>query len=146
MAESKHAGLHEDLNRGDEIKGGSDRSFGLVFAAVFAIIALWPLTGGGAVRLWALGIAAAFFIIALIRAELLAPINRVWTKFGVLLSRIVNPLVMALLFYLVITPTALVFRLLGKDPLKLRLDRSAGSYWIDRDPPGPDPDSMPHQF
>lgn len=57
MAEFKHDVLHEDLNRGDEIKGGSNRSFGLVFAAVFAIIALWPLTGGGAVRLWALGIA-----------------------------------------------------------------------------------------
>ncbi|HMB48131.1 MAG TPA: SxtJ family membrane protein, partial [Afifellaceae bacterium] len=74
------------------------------------------------------------------------PLNKLWMKFGLLLHNIVNPLVMGLLFFLTITPIALYFRISGKDPLKLRLEPDARSYWIDRDPPGPDPKTMPNVY
>ena len=138
---------HEDLTRDHAVKGGSDRSFGIVFAVVFAVVALWPLTGeGGAVRWWSAAIAAAFLAVALLRPSLLAKPNSWWMKFGLLLSRIANPVVMGLVFYLTVTPTGFVMRLLGKDPLRLRLDREAKSYWIERKPPGPKPETMSQQF
>ena len=76
----------------------------------------------------------------------LAPLNKWWTKLGVLLYRIVSPVVLGLLFYLTVTPIALLLRLLGKDPLRLRRDPDGASYWIDRTPPGPAPESMKNQF
>jgi hypothetical protein len=137
---------HEDYLREHAIKGSSDKSFGLVFAGFFAIVAALPLLHGGALRLWALGIAAIFAIVAFVRPSLLAMPNRWWMKFGLLLAKIVNPIVMGLLFYLTVTPTAAIMRALGKDPLRLKIDKSAKSYWIERDPPGPAPDTMSHQF
>lgn len=125
---------------------GSDRSFGIVFCVVFAVIGLYPLLGGGDVRLWSLGLAAAFLLVALVRPGLLAPLNRWWLKFGLLLGRIVSPLAMGLVFFLVMTPTGLIMRLLGKDLLRLRLEPAAESYWIERRPPGPAPETMTHQF
>ena len=140
-------GFHEDYGRAEEVKASSDRGFGLVFAAVFAIVALWPLTGeDGAIRLWSVAIAAAFLAIALLRPRLLAPLNGVWTRFGLLLHRVVNPIVMAVLFYLTVTPTALIMSALGKDLLRLKRDPAAKSYWIERKPPGPAPDTMSNQF
>ncbi len=136
--------LHEDLGRNDAPKPSSDRGFGLVFAAVFAVVALWPILGAEAPRLWALALAAAFLAVALAAPRRLAPLNRLWTRFGLLLSRVMNPLVLGLLFFVVVTPMGLVMRALGKDPLRRRLDRSAASYWIRRDPPGPAP--MSRQF
>jgi predicted membrane metal-binding protein len=138
--------LHEDFGREAEVAGSSDRSFGLVFAAVFAVIALWRLMGGGAARFWPLGIAAAFALVAMARPGLLAPLNRLWTRLGRLLHRVVSPLVMGMLFYLTVTPVGIVMRALGKDPLRLRPDPGAASYWIERDPPGPSPESMKNQF
>lgn len=137
---------HEGFARSETVKGSSDRGFGYVFAAVFAIVALWPLTGEGSVRLWSLAIAGAFLAAALVRPSLLAPLNRVWTRFGLLLHKIVNPLVMGLVFYTAVMPTALVMRALGKDPLRRKLDRAAPSYWILREPPGPAPETIKHQF
>lgn len=125
---------------------GSDRSFGIVFCVVFAVIGLYPLLGGGDVRLWSLGLAAAFLLAALVRPGLLAPLNRWWLKFGLLLGRIVSPLAMGLVFFLVMTPTGLIMRMLGKDLLRLRLEPAAESYWIERSPPGPAPETMTHQF
>ena len=124
---------------------GSERGFGFVFAAVFAVISLWPLTGGGAVRLWALAIAALFLAAALARPTILRPLNRVWFRFGLLLGRIVSPIVMAVVFCVAITPTALIVRAFGKDLLRLKFDPDAESYWIrraDDDPMG----SMKDQF
>lgn len=138
--------LHEDFGREAKVEGSSDRSFGAVFAAVFAIVGLWPLTGGGGVRIWSLGIAAAFALAALARPGLLAPLNRLWMRFGLLLHRVVSPLVMGMLFYLTVTPTGMLMRALGKDPLRLRRDPGAQSYWIERDPPGPAPETMKNQF
>ena len=137
---------HERLASDDETKGSSDRAFGLVFGAVFTIVGLWPLIGGGAVRIWALGLAAAFLLAAAAYPRILAPLNRLWTRFGAFLHRISNFLVLALLFYLVITPTGLVVRLFGGDLLKLRFDRGARSYWIERQPPGPSPETIENQF
>ncbi len=137
---------HERLASDDETKGSSDRAFGLVFAAVFTIAGLWPLAAGGPVRIWALGLAAAFLAAVALRPKILAPLNRLWTRLGTFLHRISNFLVLALLFYLVITPTGLVVRLFGGDILKLRFDRGARSNWIERRPPGPSPETIENQF
>ena len=124
----------------------SDRSFGIVFTIVYLIVALWPLLDARAPRGWALALAAAFALATLLRPRLLAPLNRAWTRLGLAMHRVVNPVVLALIFGLTIVPTGLILRLLGKDPLRLRRDPAADSYWISRDPPGPAPDSMQRQF
>lgn len=138
--------MHEDFSREHEVKTSSDRSFGLVFAAVFLIIGLWPLVGGGALRPWSLGVAAVFGVLALLAPRLLAPLNRLWAKLGLLLHHVVNPLIMGLIFFVTVTPVGLIMRLLGKDPLRLRFEPEAKSYWIERKPPGPEPATMRQQF
>ncbi len=138
--------LHEDLGRGHEAKQGSPRGFGIVFAVVFAVIGLWPLMGGESARTWALVLAGVLLALALMRPALLAPLNRLWLGLGAVLHRIVNPLVMGLMFFTVIMPTALVLRLMGKDLLRRRFHPGAESYWIPREPPGPEPQSMRNQF
>ncbi len=137
--------FHEDYRR-PEAMSSSDRSFGIVFAVVFAIVALWPLMHAGTARVWAAAICAAFLAVALARPSVLAPLNRAWAAFGRLLHKITNPIVMALIFYGAVLPTALIMRAQGKDPLRRRFDRDATSYWIEREPPGPEPDSMNRQF
>ncbi len=137
---------HERLNSGEPVKGGSDRGFGVAFTVLFAAIGLFPLLDGAPPRTWLLGLAGVVLAVTLVRARWLAPFNRVWFRFGSALHRLVSPLVMALLFYGVVTPTGLVMRALRKDPLRLRMDRDAQSYWIHRDPPGPARDSMSQQF
>ena len=136
----------ESFIRDDEVKSSSDRSFGVVFTLVFAVIGLWPSMGSGDLRLWSLGAAGILLIIALAQPIWLAPANRLWTRFGLLLHRITNPIIMGLVFFLAVTPTALILRMMGKDPLRRKIDRTASSYWIDREPPGPAPDSMTNQF
>lgn len=143
---TKPNATHEDFSRGHEVKGSSNRSFGIVFAVVFVIVGLWPLAAGAGVRLWAVGIAGVFLALALGRPSLLAPLNRVWARLGLHLGKITNPLVTGLMFYLVVTPLGIVLRVLGKDPLRLRLEPGAKSYWIERRPPGPAGDTMRHQF
>lgn len=144
MAETQQ--FHEQFDRDNAVKAGSDRAFGLVFAAVFALIGLWPLLAGGGIRAWALIVAATFMALGLFAPVALKPLNRVWFLFGMLLHKIVSPLAMALLFFATVTPIALLMRLIGKDPLRLKFDRAAKSYWIQRDPPGPEPESMRRQF
>lgn len=129
-----------------KVVAGSDRSFGLVFAAFFAVVALLPLVHSGAPRLWALAVAAAFGAVALAVPRWLRPLNRVWFAFGMLLHHIVNPVVMAVMFYGAILPMALLLRALGKDLLRLKREPEAMSYWIVRTPPGPAPHSMNKQF
>jgi hypothetical protein len=130
---------HEDFSRQEDIKPSSDRSFGLVIATFFLIITFWPLIHAEAVRWWALAVAAAFAVVALVWTAALAPLNKCWTKLGILRYRIVSPIVLGLLFYVTVTP-------MGKDPLRLPRDPDAASYWIDRTPPGPRPESMTNQF
>ena len=137
---------HEDLSREQQVEGSSDRSFGLVFAGVFLVVACWPLFHRELPRWWTLGIAVVFAIIAIWKPALLAVPNRLWTKLGVLLGKVVSPIALGILFYGVITPIGAVMRLAGKDALRLKLDSGADSYWIPRKPPGPPPDSMTNQF
>lgn len=133
-------------SRNEEVKIGSERSFGMVFAVVFALIGSWPYFKGNDPHLWALGTAIAFFVISLIIPRMLRPLNLLWFRFGLLLHKIISPLIMGLVFFLVVTPIAFVMRLSGKDLLNLRFDPQASSYWIKRDPPGPDSQSMSNQF
>jgi len=137
---------HEDLTRAQQVEGSSDRSFGLVFAMVFLLIAAWPLMHGAVPRWWAGAAAVIFAAIALTKPNLLTGLNRLWIKLGVLLGKLVSPIALGILFYGVLTPIGAVMRLSGKDPLRLKRDASAGSYWIQRKPPGPPPDSMTNQF
>ena len=144
MAESQ--GLHESFGRASDVKVGSERAFGIVFAAVFASIGFWPLLAGSGPAWWALALAALFAVAAFLAPGALKPLNRLWFRFGMLLHRIVSPLVMGLLFFATVTPIALLMRLAGKDPLRLKFDRGAKSYWIERAPPGPSPETMRRQF
>jgi len=138
--------LHEDFSREEHVKGGSDRGFGLVFAGFFALMSGLSWWRGHTAWQWALPVAAAFLVAALAYPRVLAPFNRLWVKLGLLLYLIVNPIVLGLLFFFTITPIGVVMRLAGKDFLRLRLDRNARSYWIDRRPPGPPPQTMRNQF
>lgn len=138
---------HEDLSRKDEnLKQSSDRFFGLTFFVVFLIIALWPLLKHGPIRLPLLGIALGFLAVSLIAPALLGPANRLWLKFGALLHSITSPIILGIMFYLVILPIGLIMRLLGKDLLRLKFDRASSSYWIRREPPGPEKTSLNRQF
>ena len=137
---------HEDFSRTHQVKASSNRSFGWVFTLVFLIISLWPLFSGEMVRWWSLFIAAAFVLVTVAVPKLLALPNRLWLRFGLLLNRIISPVVLAFLFYIVVTPTGALMRAFGKDSLRLRRHDSDTSYWIKREPRGPKPDSMNHQF
>lgn len=139
---------HEDFSRSDAIKGSSDRAFGLIFAGFFFLVAFAPLLHSPvqAVRWWALGLSLAFAALALLWTAPLAPLNRLWLRLGLLLYKVVNPIVLGLLFFTTVMPTGLLMRALGKNPLRLRRDSEAASYWIRREPPGPAPDTMKNQF
>jgi hypothetical protein len=137
---------HEVFFRDEKVVAGSDRSFGLVMAAALAAVTslnawhlgrLWPWTGG---------LAALLLAAALLRPAILHPPNLIWLKFGLLLHRVVNPVLMALIFYGTVLPTGLVMRMMGKDLLRLKRQPGADSYWIVRKPPGPSPETMRDQF
>lgn len=137
---------HEVLHRDETLKASSDRFFGLLFFVVFLLIALWPLLKGKPVYPVPLGLALAFLAVALIVPRWLAPLNRLWMKFGELLHRIVSPVILGIMFFGVITPVGFLLRLAGKDLLRTKFDRDATSYWIPREPPGPEKSSLKRQF
>ena len=137
---------HEDFARDEIVEGSSNRAFGVVFAAVFALIAGWPLLSGQDPRWWAAAIALAFLLVAFVAPGWLAAPNRAWMRLGLLLGRIVSPVVLAILFFAVFTPFGLFMRLFRRDPLRTAFDRAAPTYWIERVPPGPDPAGMKDQF
>jgi hypothetical protein len=125
----------------------SERSFGLLFAAVGAGFAAWSWYAGRSV------IAAAFLVAALVclalalaAPRLLAWPNRLWFRLGMALNAVVSPIVLFAMFALMFVPIALVMRVMGRDPLKRRYDADAATYWVDRRPPGPPPDSFKQQF
>lgn len=136
---------HESLDR-DPAPQASARAFAWTMAAVFAIVALWPLIGGGAVRTWSAGLAGAFALLALVRPALLAPLNRAWLALGQALHAVMSPLIMGLVYAVAVIPTGLYLKLAGKDPLRLKYDPAAPSYWIARTPPGPPRGSFTTQF
>lgn len=135
-----------DHTSNTDVKMGSERSFGIVFAVVFTIIALWPLKNGGDIRMWAAIIAGVFLVTAVILPKLLQPLNTVWFKFGMLLHKIVSPIVMGILYFLTVTPIGLLLKLFRKDILNQKLDREADTYWITISPEKAAQSSMRNQF
>jgi hypothetical protein len=144
--ESRTFTFHENLDRSFVVRGSSDRNFGLVFAIAFLAVGVWPLCYGAQMRIWALVIAGGFLMLAILRPAVLHPLNRLWTHFGLLLGRMMNPVMTGVLFFVVFTPFGLLTQLLRKDPLRLTLISEAETYWIKRQPPGPKPETMSKQF
>jgi hypothetical protein len=134
---------HEEFSAHVEATGGSDRSFGFVFAAFFALVALAPLRKHLGVRWWAVALALLFFLSGLFAPAALHSLNRVWIRFAALLAKITNPVITGVLFFVIFAPAALLIRLLGKDLLQRRLDPAAGTYWARR---GPGPIEMRNPF
>jgi hypothetical protein len=137
---------HESLTRGEDAAPGSERSFAIAMTVAFALLAAISWRHERHVWAWFGGIAVIFFIAGWLWPMALRPVNRIWFKFGLLLHEVINPIVMALIFYVVVWPTGLVMRAMGKDPLRLELEPERDSYWIMRRPPGPAPESMKDQF
>jgi hypothetical protein len=124
----------------------SDRNFGLVFSAVFAIIGVAPLVSGRPLRLWVLGLAVVFLVLALVAPGVLHPLNRLWSRLGQILHHVVNPVIMGFLFIFAVVPMGWALRVRGADLLRLKRDPGADCYWIKRNPPGPSPLSMTKQY
>jgi hypothetical protein len=146
MKTSNDFNFPERLGYAGDLKGSSDRVFGLVFSVFWSVVALAPLIKGGPIRVWALIFAAAFLLTGLAKPTLLGPLNQLWQRFGRLLQRLTNPIVMAILFFSTVVPFGLIMRLLNRDILGLKWERGSVTYWIPRNPPGPPPDSMKDQF
>lgn len=127
---------------------GSERNFGVVFTAVFGAIGGWPVIfSSGNIRWWAIAVASVFLCISVIRPVLLKPLNHAWFKLGILLGKVVSPVVMMLVFIVAVTPTALIMRLLGKDPLRIKkIPTSKKTAWVDRSNDGHKMGSMKNQF
>jgi len=137
---------HESFSRDETVAAGSDRSFGLIFAAALAILTLINAWHGGRLWPWTRALAALFLVGALFYPAALNPLNRIWHRFGLILHKLVNPIVMGLVFFGTVLPTGLIMKAMGKDSLRLRRDPRAASYWILRQPPGPAPETMKDQF
>ena len=118
----------------DDIKIGSNRSFGIVFFVVFLIIATYPLINGDELKLWSLIISIVFLFLGLVNSKILDPLNKLWFKFGIFLGKIISPLVMGIIFFLVVTPIGLLMRLLNKDLLNLKFNNN-NTYWIKKTEP-----------
>ena len=116
----------------NNIKGSSNRSFGIVFFIFFLIIAVYPMFFDKELRIWSLLLSLIFLILGLAKSRILTPLNLLWFKFGILLGRIVSPVVMGLVFFLVVTPTGLIMRALKKDLLNLK-KKNSNTYWIKKD-------------
>ena len=117
-----------------EIKIGSNKSFGVVFFIVFLIIAIYPLINNEGLRIWSFIISIIFLVLGLINSKILTPLNKLWFKFGLLLGRIISPVIMGIIFFFVVTPTALIMRIIGKDLLNLKFTKNK-SYWIEKSGP-----------
>tara|TARA_E500000178_G_C16961793_1_gene726405 strand:- start:915 stop:1295 length:381 start_codon:yes stop_codon:yes gene_type:complete len=121
----------------------SVKSFGILFFIVFLLIGVWPLLNDNNLRIWSLVLSAIFLILGLIESKILIPLNKYWVKFGQLLGKIIAPIVMAIIFFLVLTPISLMLKIFKKDVLRLAFSKKIESYWIQRDK---DLGSMDRQF
>ena len=118
----------------DGIKIGTNRSFGIVFFLIFIIISLYPLLNAENIRIWSLIISIIFLVLGLINSKLLNPLNKIWFTFGLLLGKIISPIIMGIIFFLVVTPIALFMKLLKKDLLNLKFNKK-NTYWIEKSGP-----------
>lgn len=137
---------HEIFDRNDKSERSSDRSFGLVFSSVFIVIALAPLLSCRHARWWALIPAGAFLLTAFLCPSLLSGLNRGWTKIGHLLHRIVSPLLLAMFFFLILTPFAIIMRMFRKDELSMDQEPASNSYWVTRKKKNTSTQNMSNQF
>ena len=112
-------------------KKSSNRSFGLLFFVVFFLIGIWPLFNENDYRLWSLIISIIFLILGLLNSKLLLPLNKIWFKFGILLGNIISPIVMAIVFFVVVTPTGIIMKILRKDLIGLKKNNK-NTYWIEK--------------
>ena len=115
----------------DKVKIGSNKSFGIVFFIFFLIVGTYPIFFQGELRIWSLIVSIIFLLLGIINSRFLTPLNLLWFKFGMLLGRVVSPIVMGLVFFLVVTPTGLIMRILNKDLLRLK-KKNIKTYWIER--------------
>jgi hypothetical protein len=136
----------EPLREDEKLKMGSERSFGLVFAIAFTVIAVWPLAAGEAVRLWALPVALTFLILGFTWPAVLRPLNIAWFRLGLLLGIVMTPVVMAVLYVTTFLPTSLVLRFIGRDTLSLKREPERASYWVERGKSAPGQSTMKRQF
>ena len=118
----------------EEKNKSSNRSFGIVFFLLFLIIGIYPIFNANGLRLWSLIISLIFLILGLTNSKILTPLNKAWFKFGIILGKILSPVIMAAIFFLVVTPTGLIMRLLRKDILNLKFNQK-DTYWIDKKGP-----------
>ena len=118
----------------DDVKISSNRSYGIVFFVVFLFIALYPLSYSGQVIKWSLVISLIFLLLGLINSKILTPVNKIWFKFGIFLGNIISPIIMAIVFFLIVTPIGLIMRVLRKDLLNLKFNTKK-SYWIEKKGP-----------
>ncbi len=125
------------------VKQSSEKSFGVVFSIVFLMIALYPLINSEDIHIWAVIVSSIFLLLAYVAPNILSIPNKLWFKFGILLGSIVAPIIMAFVYFVTVLPTGFIMRILGKDLLKLKLDKNATSYWIERSEPM---GSMKNQF
>ncbi len=137
--------LHENYEHEETVEGSTDRNFGLVFSVVFALIAGYLWHTGRSWWMAPLLLSALFMAVALLRPALLTGLNRGWTRFGLLLYRVVNPVMLALIFFGAFLPIGLLMRLSRKDPMRRR-SGDVESYWIIRNPAGPAPETMKNPF
>ena len=117
--------------KNQKIKIGSNKSFGIVFSIVFLIIAFWPLLNNNEINYWSLAISITFLILGWANSKILTPLNKIWYKFGILLGNVVGPIVMGIIFFLIVTPTSIIMKILGKDLLNLKKNNN-NSYWIEK--------------
>ena len=118
----------------DDIKVGSNKSFGIVFFVVFLLISLYPLLNNENIRFWSLIVSIIFLVLGILNSSLLSPLNKLWFKFGIFLGKIISPIIMGIIFFLVVTPIGLIMRLIGKDVLNLKYS-DYKSYWIEKTGP-----------
>jgi len=115
----------------DKYNKSSNKSFGIVFFLFFLIVSLFPLFKNENIRVWSLIIAIIFLILGLLNSKLLTPLNKIWFKFGILLGNFVSPIVMSIVFFVIVTPTSIIMRVLGKNLLNLKKGNKK-TYWIER--------------
>ncbi len=119
----------------DDIKIGSNKSFGIVFFILFLIVSLYPLTNNESIRYWSLIISMIFLILGLLNSNLLTPLNKIWSRFGILLGKLISPFIMLIIFFLVVTPIGLIMKIIKKDLLNLKFRKDKETYWIEKTEP-----------
>ena len=117
-----------------KIKVSSNKSFGIVFSIFFLLISVYPLLNNDPIYYWSLFVSFIFLVLGLMNSKILSPLNLLWFKFGILLGKIVSPVVMGIIFFLVVTPISILLKIFGKDVLNLKFNKNK-TYWIEKNGP-----------